>query len=204
MDLILQSEVNTVKTCLKPEAMLFPTPVLIVGTYNEDGTPNAMNVAWGGLCSSTPPCIMIAVRKERRTLENIMSRNAFTVNLPSEKYVKEADYFGMISGKKAQKLDAAGLTAVRGREADAPVIEEFPFSLECTLENTMQAGSHVMVIGRIVAMSAAEECLTENGTPDIHKLKPLVYNPAENTYCGIGEDVEKAFSAGMQLLKGSK
>lgn len=178
----------------------FPTPVYIVGTYGEDGTPNAMNAAWGGVCSSEPPCVMIAIRKERHTYDNIMRRKAFTVNFPDAAHVKEADYFGLISGKKGNKFEAVDLTTEKSQYVDAPVIEEFPLALECKCIDSLVVGQHVMLVGEIVNVLADDNCVTEKGIVDIKKVDPLTYDPAANQYNRIGETVAKAFSAGIEFL----
>lgn len=101
------------KKSLGAKTIVYPTPVFIVGTYDKSGKPNAMNVAWGGLCCSSPPCVAISVRKATYTYGNIVERKAFTINIPSEAYVKEADYFGVASGAKADKFSVTKLTPVK-------------------------------------------------------------------------------------------
>lgn len=178
----------------------FPAPVYIVGTYGEDGEPNAMNAAWGGICSSEPPCVMVGIRKERYTYENIQKKKAFTVNFPDAAHAAEADYFGIISGRKAKKMETAGLNAKKGEFVDAPVIEEFPFALECKYVKEVEMGSHMMIIGEIVNMTAEESCLAENGKPDIEKVKPILYDPAGRKYHEIGKAAADAFSVGKKYL----
>ncbi|MDO4545030.1 MAG: flavin reductase family protein [Bacillota bacterium] len=182
-------------------AVAFPTPVYIVGTYGKDGEANAMNVAWGGLCSSEPPCVMIALRKGRYTYDNIKERRAFTVNIPSAQYAKEADFFGLISGKKTRKFDAVNLTVKKSETVDAPIIDDFPFVLECRYVKEMEIGEHIMVVGEILNMAVEENCLTSKNTPEINKIDPLIFDPAESTYHKVGNEVEKAFSAGLAYLQ---
>jgi len=188
------------KKNLGPSAVAFPTPVYIVGTYGQEGEPTAMNVAWGGLCSSEPPCVMIAIRKERYTYENIMKRKEFTVNFPDAAHVKEADYLGLISGKKAKKFEVAGLTAKKGEKVNAPVIDEFPMALECKYVNSMTIGQHMMIVGEIVNVVVDENCLGEKDVIDIAKVDPMIYDAAANKYNRVGEVVDKAFFAGIELL----
>ena len=179
---------------LGPSAVAFPTPVYIVGTYGKDDEPTAMNVAWGGLCSSEPPCVMIAIRKERYTYENIMERKEFTVNFPDAAHVKEADYLGLVSGKKAKKFEVAGLTAKKGEKVNAPVIEEFPMALECKVKSFEDG----ILIGEIMNVNADESILT-NGQIDPKKLKPITYDPVNHAYIGLGEKVGNAFKDGLKL-----
>lgn len=188
------------KTSIGPKEIVFPTPVFIVGSYCEDGRPNAMNAAWGGICSSTPPCVAVSVREQRCTYENIMQRKAFTINIPSEEYVREADYFGLVSGKKTDKFQAAGLTPVKGDKVDAPYIKEFPFNIECRLVDTVKIGSHIQLIGEIMDVKVDENCIDQNGMPDISALKPMLFDPAAYNYHAVGAVLAQAFSIGKSLL----
>ena len=189
------------KKNMKPVPMAFPTPVYIVGTYGEEGEPTAMNVAWGGICSSEPPCLMIAIRDERYTYENIRRQGVFTVNIPSATYVKEADYFGIVSGKKERKFDNVNLTPVRGKIVNAPVIEEFPVAMECRLFKEVKMGSHTIVMGEIVNIQADDSCLDEKGNIVMEKVDPIAYDPAGVKYNRMGEMCGKAFSIGVELMK---
>ena len=189
------------KKSLGSKDIVFPTPVFIVGTYDESGTPNAMNVAWGGICSSNPPCVAISIRKNRRTYENILKTKAFTVNIPCEAQVAQADYFGLISGNKADKFEITGLTPVKSGVVEAPVIKEFPFNLECKVVNMMEIGQHVQIIGEIVNVLTEDDCLDEKGLPDILKLKPMLFDASGYNYYGVGDHIEAAFSVGKKFLK---
>ena len=192
------------KTSIGARDIVFPTPVFIVGTYDEDGKSNAMNVAWGGICSSNPPCIAISIRRQRYTYENILKRKAFTVNIPSEKYVKEADYFGMVSGKTVDKFKATGLTPVKGDKVDAPYIAEFPFNIECKVVDIYQISEHTQIIGEIVDIKVNDEFININGLPDIDKIKPLLFDPAGSRYHIVGSAVDHAFSVGKVLMTSEK
>ncbi len=184
--------------------IIFPTPVLIIGTYNEDGTPNAMNVAWGGICGSVPPAVSIAVRKERKTYENICSRKAFTVNIPNEDLMDEADFFGVVSGKKMNKFDHVDLKTVKAENVDAPYIEEFPVVAECKVLESIEVGEHVIIIGEIVNVLAEDSVLNEKGVIDVEKVNAIGFDPADNCYTTTGKVVGKAFSAGVPILKRAK
>lgn len=187
------------KTSIGAKTIVYPTPVFIVGTYDQAGKPNAMTAAWGGICCSSPPCVAISLRKARYTYGNIVARKAFTINIPSETYVREADYFGIVSGKNEDKFATTGLTPVRSELVDAPYIEEFPFALECKLFQTVEIGVHVQFIGEIVDIKADESVQGENGALDIEKVKPILFAPADNAYYGVGEFLGKAFSIGKQI-----
>lgn len=184
------------KKSLGAKTIVYPTPVFIVGTYDKNGKPNAMNVAWGGLCCSNPPSIAISLRKATYTYGNIVGRKAFTINIPSEKHVREADYFGIVSGGKEDKFSATKLTAVKSDIVDAPYIKEFPLVLECKLTHTVEIGLHTQFIGEIVDVKADESALDEKGTVDIEKIHPFLYAPETRAYYGIGRCLGKAFSIG--------
>ena len=184
------------KKSLGAKTIVYPTPVLIIGTYDKDGKPNAMNVAWGGLCCSNPPSIAISLRKATYTYGSIVGRKAFTVNIPSETYVKEADYFGIVSGVTEDKFSAAKLTPVKSILVDAPYIKEFPIVLECKLTHTVEIGLHTQFIGQIMDTKIDELALDENNVPDIKKIKPILYTPEVRAYYGVGECLGKAFSIG--------
>lgn len=184
------------KRSLGTQTLLYPTPVLVVGTYDYNGQPNFMLAAWGGICCSEPPCIAISVRESRYTYDAIIARKSFTISLPSAKYAKEADYFGIVSGKMTDKLMKTGLTAIKGDHVDAPYIGEFPIVIECQLFQTLKLGSHVQFIGEIKDVKADEAVLDENGAPVVSLCDPLVFIPGQLTYNRIGEAVADAFSVG--------
>ena len=187
------------KKSLGAKTIVYPTPVFIVGTYDKAGKPNAMNVAWGGLCCSSPPSVAISLRKATYTYENITNRKAFTINIPSENYAKEADHFGIASGSKEDKFSVTKLTPVKSDIVDAPYIKEFPLILECKLTHTIEIGLHTQFIGEIVDVKVEESMLGEGGIPDIKKIKPFMYAPEIRAYYGVGECIGKAFSIGKQI-----
>jgi len=189
------------KKSLGAKTIIYPTPVLIVGTYDAGGKPNAMTVAWGGICCSVPPCIAISLRKATHTYGNIVYQKAFTINVPSKKQARLADYFGMVSGKTADKFATAGLTPVKSDLVNAPYIGEFPFVLECRLVQQAEIGSHTQFIGEILDIKADEEVLDEKGMLDIEKVKPFFYAPEANAYYGAGKMLGQAFSIGQVVTK---
>jgi flavin reductase (DIM6/NTAB) family NADH-FMN oxidoreductase RutF len=178
-----------------------PTPVWVVGTYDKDGKPNLATIAWGGICCSEPPAVTVSLRKSRHSYQAIVDRKAFTINIPSQQFAKEADYAGMASGRNANKFEAAGLTAVKSDLVDAPYVAEFPLILECRLLQTVEVGVHVQLIGEIVDVKAEEEVLDASGQPDMTKVLPLVYSPSNRTYYGIGAEIGKGFDIGKELMK---
>ena len=158
-----------------------------------------MTAAWVGICCSSPPCIAVSLRKATYTHGNIVERKAFTVSLPSEDYVKQADYFGMASGRDEDKFSRAGLTAVKGDLVDAPFVKEFPLALECRLLHTIEIGLHTEFIGEILDVKADEECLGPDGLPDIEKIRPIMFSPDGRKYHGVGRLLGNAFSVGREL-----
>ncbi len=188
------------KTSLGAKTLLFPTPVLLVGSYDAAGTPNLMNAAWGGICCSEPPCIAVSLRKARHSHAAITARKAFTVAMAVEPRMAEADFVGIASGRSMDKFAAAGLTAVRSELVDAPYAAEFPVVLECRLLHTFELGIHDQFVGEIVDVKADPEVLGPDGLPDILKIRPLVYDPAHRGYYGVGPLLGQAFSVGTTFL----
>jgi flavin reductase (DIM6/NTAB) family NADH-FMN oxidoreductase RutF len=188
------------KKSIGAKTLLFPTPVLMIGTYDLAGKPNLMNAAWGGICNSQPPCIAVSLRKATHTYASIMERKAFTVGIACEGKIVEADYIGMSSGRDADKFAVAGLTPVRSDLVDAPYAAEFPVVLECRLFHSFELGLHTQFVGEIVDVKADQSVLAEDGLPDIMKIQPLVFDTAHRGYHGVGPLLGQAFSVGKKLL----
>jgi len=189
------------KKSIGAKTMLFPTPVLMIGTYDQDGKPNLMNAAWGGICNSQPPSISVSLRQATYSHGCILRRKAFTVGIACESKLVEADYIGIASGRNGNKFETAGLTAIKSELVDAPYAEEFPLVLECRLLEVHELGLHTQFIGEIVDIKADSEVLGEDGLPDILKLRPLIYDTGHKGYYGVGELLGQAFSAGKVLLQ---
>ncbi len=187
------------KKALAGNTLLYPTPSVVVGTYDKEGKPNVMTAAWAGICCSEPPCIGVSLRKATYTYGSIVERKAFTVCIASDKYVKEVDYFGIATGKKVDKFAATGLTPVRSMVVDAPYVEEFPYALECTLIHTIELGLHTQFIGKIMSVIAEESVLDEKGKIDPEKVRPLVFAPGFKQYYSLGAPLGRAFSIGKAL-----
>lgn len=178
-----------------------PTPVWLVGTYDSAGKANLATIAWGGVCCSDPASVTVSLRKARHSYDAIMERKAFTVNVPSQAFVREADYAGIASGRNEDKFAVAGLTPVRSDLVDAPYVAEFPLVIECRLLQVVEIGVHTQFIGEIVDVKADEEVLDANGSADPAKLLPIVYSPTNRTYYALGEVIGKGFDIGKQLMK---
>lgn len=177
-----------------PKPMLYPMPVFIIGTYNEDGTPNAMNVAWGGMADTELISICLG---EHRTTRNIFARKAFTVSMADAANVMAADYVGIVSGDKIpNKVEKAGWHTTKSEFVDAPLIDELPMALEC--EFVSYDDNSGLLIGRVVNVCAGESILTD-GVIDLTKFRPITYDPCGHGYYTLGEKVGNAFSDGRKL-----
>ena len=175
---------------------VYPQPVFIIATYGEDGVPNAMNAAWGGISEENE--ISICVSAGHKTMKNIRARRAFTVNMADADHVAECDYVGVVSGNKVpDKFARAGFHAVKSEFVDAPVIEELKMAVECELVSYDEETCRL--VGRIVNVSADESVLGENGKVDPAKLRPITFDTMNNAYLVLGEKVGNAFSDGLKL-----
>ena len=186
------------KQSLGSKILIVPTPVWVVGTYDENGEPNVMTAAWGGVCCSQPPCLTVSLRRATYSHGAIVARKSFTINVPSEAQAAQADYFGMTSGRDVNKFKKTGLTPVGSELVDAPYILEFPLVAECRLVHTAELGLHTQFVGEIMDIKADVEALSEKGTPDIEKVRPFVYSPGSQQYYGLGSLLGKAFSIGKK------
>lgn len=170
-------------------------PVLIVGTYDECGVPNAMNAAWGGIYDTNQ--VMLCLADEHKTTENIKKTGAFTVSFATADTVVACDFVGIASANDVpDKFARAGFHAMKSQHVNAPIIEELPMSVECRLVKFNEDG---ICIGEIVNVSADESILDEKGSVDAKKMNPISYDSATHAYWSIGERVGKAFSDGKKL-----
>jgi flavin reductase (DIM6/NTAB) family NADH-FMN oxidoreductase RutF len=187
------------KLSLPAQTLLLPSPVLVIGTYGSDGKPNIMTAAWGGIVSSKPPCLSVSLREATLSYHNIKRTEAFTVNIPSEKHLKEADFVGMVSGREFDKFKETGLTPEKSELVNAPIVKEFPYALECKLVKQVDLGLHTMFIGEIVGLVADSEVLNLKQIPDIEKVRPMLWGSFGNmAYFGIGAKLGEAFSVGKK------
>ena len=191
------------KQSLGAKTILYPTPVLVVGTYSSDGKANAMTAAWGGIACSNPPCVSISLRAATASHGNLMERRAFTISLPGEANAAQADYFGLVSGRDHDKFAELGVTAVRSELVDAPYVGEFPLVLECAVVGVHELGLHTQFIGEIKDVKVDEAVLDTEGGIDIELLRPIMFAVGHGRYFGVGGDVGKAYTIGKQLVAGS-
>ncbi len=181
------------------KTLIYPTPVWLIGAYDKGGKPNVATIAWGGVCSSKPPCVAVSLRGATYTHGNIMERKAFTINVPSAAQVEIADYCGMVSGRNIDKFASAKITAVKSEKVDAPYIKEFPMILECKLINYIEIGIHTHFIGEIMDVKVDESMLGVDGLPDFSKINPVLYGPEIQSYYDVGKCLGKGFSIGKKI-----
>lgn len=176
--------------------LCYPQPVFILGTYNENGAPNAMNAAWGGISNDTE--ISICVSANHKTTENILARKAFTVSMATVDTLAACDYVGIVSGtREPDKFARAGFHAIPSQFVDAPLIQELPMALECRLVS--YDPETCRLVGEIVNVCADEAILDEGGSIDPQKLRPITYDPARHHYLPLGAPAGQAFHAGLAL-----
>lgn len=178
---------------------VFPMPVLMVATYNEDGSVDVMNAAWGTMQESG--IVALNLSESHKTTQNILKRKAFTVSFADVDHVAEADYVGMVSGnKEPDKFEKSGLTASKAECVDAPVINEFPICLECEFLAYQDESYSCGVIGKIVNVTADESVL-KDGKVDISLVNAIAFDPYTHGYYKVTERVGEAFQDGKKLIK---
>ena len=183
------------------KTLAMPTPVWLVGTYDAEGRPNIMTIAWGGICCSEPPAVTVSLRRATYSYAAIEARRSFTVNIPSMAQVAQADYVGTVSGRDGDKFAACGWTAVHSDLVDAPYVAEVPLVIECRLIHTLEIGLHTQFVGEIVDVKADEAVIGDKGYPDITRVQPFVWDSAHRRYLGLGESLGRAWEIGKTLMK---
>lgn len=174
----------------------YPQPVFIIATYDEDGRPDAMNAAWGGISDDTQ--ISMCLSANHKTVKNILHRKAFTVSMADAEHVAACDYVGVVSGNNTpDKMEKAGFHVTKSDFVDAPVIDELPMAVECKLISYEEKTCRL--VGEIVNVGIEERILTDDGKVDLQKFFPIVFDPINNDYLKLGEKVGNAFSDGMKL-----
>lgn len=174
-----------------------PLPVLIVATYDEYNTPNAMNVAWGGQCGYHHVALNLALN--HKTTENLKRRKAFTLSIATVDTLVLSDYFGLVSGHKENKIEKAGVHVTHSEFVDAPVIENYPLTLECKVIEMRDALGEMHVVGEVTNVQADESVLDAHGKVDLGKLRPISFDSVSRSYRVLGEVVGQAFKVGMKL-----
>ena len=177
----------------------FPMPVLMIATYGADGTVDVMNMAWGGVCAEN--MVALNIDEEHKTTENLKKKMARTRSIADLAHIKEADFFGIASGNDLDdKFERSGLSAVKSDKVDAPVVEEFPLTLECKVAELQHTSYGFRVLGEIVDVLADESVLDEDGNVDVAKLGAFAFDPFGNGYYKIGEKAGQAWDTGADLV----
>ena len=178
----------------------FPMPVLMIATYGEDGKVDVMNMAWGGICAENMVALNIA--EDHKTSANIKARGAFTLSIADIPHIEAADFFGIATGNKMEdKFERSGLHAVKSSRVDAPVVEEFPLTLECKVVECQHTIYGFRVLGEIVNVLADEKVLDEKGKVIPEKLNAFVFDQCRSGYYAVGEKVGQAWQMGAKLMR---
>ena len=185
------------KKSFNKKAAILPLPVYIIATYDKEGTPNAMNAAWGTQWGYNE--IFFILDSEHKTTENIKLNKAFTVSFGTRNTADIADFFGVVSGKDVDKISKAGVTVVKSNHVNAPVIEQFPLTLECRVVSITDEDGDSRVVGEVLNMLVDEEFLDEKGKINVDKLELISFDSVTNSYRIIGEKVGNAFKDGLKL-----
>jgi len=176
--------------------LCYPQPVFILAAYDENGVPNAMNAAWGGISEENE--ISLCISAGHKTTKNLLETGAFTVSMATVDTVVACDYVGVVSGnKEPDKMAKAGFHTEKSEFVNAPLIIELPMAVECRLKSYDEETCRL--VGEIVNVSADESVLGENGKVDVAKLRPITFDPMNGAYCVVGEKVGNAFKDGLQL-----
>ncbi|MBD3180258.1 MAG: flavin reductase family protein [Candidatus Latescibacteria bacterium] len=175
------------KESLGAKTIAPPSPVWVIGSYDADGQPNMMTASWVGVCCSDPPCVTISLRKATYTYGNIMENGAYTVNIPSRDLAPVAAYTGRASGRDTDKFADTGLTPVKSELVNAPLVAEFPLTLECQVIKTIELGLHTMFIAQIRDVKADSSILGDKGAPDPAKLNTFIYSVGGYGFYEVGD-----------------
>ncbi len=184
---------------IKTTEAIFPMPVLMIATYNSDGTINVMNAAWGMMLERDH--VVLNLSEYHKTVENIKRNKAFTVSIADSKHTMQADYFGVVSGNDTpDKFSRSGLTATKSSLVNAPIIDEFPICMECEFVEFQGDQYGCGVVGKVINVTADQKVLNGDKV-DIAKLDAIAFDPYTHGYYKIGERVGNAFSDGLKLKK---
>ena len=179
-----------------PNPLCYPQPVFILAAYGEDGTPNCMNAAWGGISDDQE--VSVCISAGHKTTANILHSGAFTISMATANQVIACDYVGIVSGNAVpDKFARAGFHATPSEFVNAPLIDELSMTMECELVSYDPKSCRL--VGRIVNVSADESILGETGKVDPTKLRPITFDPMNNTYVVLGNVVGQAFKDGVKL-----
>lgn len=188
------------KKDVKPGPVLFPQPVLPIATWNEDGSVDVMTMAWGG--TAAEDLVSLNISENHQTTKNILNKKAFTISIADLPHLKETDFFGIESAAKDHnKFEKSGLHAVPSKNVDAPVILEYPVTLECVVESVGKSGPEAHIVGKVVNVLADADVLDENGKIDVTKINAYCFDMNQNRYFEIGKQAGKAWHDGLSILE---
>lgn len=189
------------KVNLKPRAMMYPAPAAVASAYDEDGKADACTLAFATMCSHHPPAVMIAINStlKRKTLADILKTKEFCLGFPSVEHLSEIDYLGIETGYNLDKIDRVNFTHQKAMKVNAPIINEFMVSLECSVMHIAEVGSHTQITGEIVNVQADESVLDEKGKIVFEKLNPIAYDDVTHSYFEVGDKLADAFKAGLKF-----
>lgn len=182
-----------------PKAWFMPQAVIIIGTYDADGTPNAMNAAWAGTWDNDE--IMISMGNHQTTV-NLNNNPDFTVAFATKETLVEADYVGLVSGKRTKdKVAKTGWTVEKAGKVNAPMFADFPMTMECRIERKIdESPTGYYIVAKIISIDVDEKYIAEDGKPDLEKMHLITYDPVHMGYLEIGKRVGNAFSDGKKLI----
>lgn len=178
---------------------LYPMPVLMIATYNENDTVDVMNMAWGGICARD--MVALNISRGHKTAKNLEVRGAFTLSVADVAHLDESDYFGIASGNKvADKFERTGMTATKSTRVDAPVVDQYPITLECSVVEMQEQPYGLRVLGKIENVLADEAVLNEDGKVDPVKLNAFAFDQFQSGYYALGEKVGQAWNSGKRFM----
>jgi flavin reductase (DIM6/NTAB) family NADH-FMN oxidoreductase RutF len=192
---------TNMKQSIGKKPAIIPTPVLIIGTYDVFGKANVMTAAWGGVCSSDPLSISFSVQRSRHTHSALCEKKECTISIPSAIHVKEADYFGVSSGKDRDKFSDTSLTPIKAPSVNAPYVAEFPIVLECTITKIVDVGVHDLFVAEVMDVMIDDQYIAPDGKVDISNVPFFFYHPLDRAYYKIGEYLMQGFSTGNLFKK---
>ena len=194
------SEVIKMKKSLGTFPGVYPMPVLMVAAYDENGKVNVMNAAWGMICAMDK--IALFIDEDHKTTQNLLKTKAFTVSIADREHMDVADFFGIATGNKmADKFERTGYHAVKSDVVNAPIIDEFPYVMECELAEVINTENMYAIVGKIVDTKAEESILDENDKVEVEKLQALIFDQFKHGYYVSGDKAGKAWNAGKDLMK---
>ena len=194
------TEVMNMKKSLGDHTMIFPQPVMLIGTYDENGKEDVMNVAWGGQCGPKQISMSLSRAAQHQTTSNLEKQKAFTIAYADEEHLVQADYVGLVSGKNTpDKMKRSGFTFTKSPVVNAPVINELPLSVSCRVVSMKEEYGEIRIVGEVVDAQADDSVIDENGNVNLDAMHLISLDAAAGVYRKIGEKAGNAFHDGQKL-----